>query len=172
MKDKKIEDLIKQFKPKIRYIASKLNASETDVLTEAGIVGLLDAYLSFDESRNINFSTFAYHRIYGAIIDEIRRNSWFNPRSKKLFKMYYIEEIDPSMFDGTISIEEAIIKRDENKKVKEAVEQLPVLQRAVINLVYWYNYSIRDIAKIMDLSENRISQIHKEAKDTLKEVLK
>lgn len=44
-------------------------------LEQAGIVGLVEAARSFDASRKVQFRTFAYCRIRGAIIDELRKNS-------------------------------------------------------------------------------------------------
>lgn len=50
-------------------------------LQSAGVVGLIEAAQSFDDERGVNFKTFAYPRIRGAIIDELRRNS---PLSQKM----------------------------------------------------------------------------------------
>lgn len=44
-------------------------------LEQAGMVGLVEAAKSFDPAREVQFRTFAYCRIKGAIIDELRRNS-------------------------------------------------------------------------------------------------
>jgi RNA polymerase sigma factor FliA len=44
-------------------------------LEQAGIVGLVEAAKNFDPSREVQFRTFAYCRIRGAIIDELRKNS-------------------------------------------------------------------------------------------------
>ena len=44
-------------------------------LESAGILGLVEAANNFDASRGVAFRTFAYSRIRGAIIDELRRLS-------------------------------------------------------------------------------------------------
>jgi RNA polymerase sigma factor for flagellar operon FliA len=43
-------------------------------LEAAGILGLVEAAGQFDPSRGVAFKTFAYPRIRGAILDELRRN--------------------------------------------------------------------------------------------------
>lgn len=43
-------------------------------LEAAGILGLVEAASQFDAGRGVEFRTFAYHRIRGAILDELRRN--------------------------------------------------------------------------------------------------
>lgn len=43
-------------------------------LESAGVVGLVEAAGSFDPARCVPFKTFAYPRIRGAILDELRRN--------------------------------------------------------------------------------------------------
>jgi RNA polymerase sigma factor for flagellar operon FliA len=49
-----------------------------DDMKSAGMLGLLDAANKFDQSKNIQFKTFAEHRIRGAILDEMRKLDWFS----------------------------------------------------------------------------------------------
>ncbi|MEN9775356.1 MAG: polymerase sigma factor FliA [Pseudomonadota bacterium] len=49
-------------------------------LIQVGMIGLLEASRSYDPSKGIDFEDFAYNRIRGAIIDEVRRMSTM-PRS-------------------------------------------------------------------------------------------
>ena len=50
-------------------------ATDKDNLVAAGMLGLTEAAYSFDPDRGINFKTFAYPRIRGAFVDEMRRSS-------------------------------------------------------------------------------------------------
>lgn len=43
-------------------------------LESAGVLGLVEAAGQYDPERGATFTTFAYHRIRGAILDELRRN--------------------------------------------------------------------------------------------------
>jgi RNA polymerase sigma factor for flagellar operon FliA len=49
-------------------------------LHSAGIVGLVQAAAAFDPAQGVAFRTFAYPRIRGSIVDEMRRQSPISPR--------------------------------------------------------------------------------------------
>jgi RNA polymerase sigma factor for flagellar operon FliA len=64
----------------VRKILSTLTVGlpahcDRENLEQAGIVGLVETANSFDPSRGIAFRTYAYPRIRGAIVDEMRKNS-------------------------------------------------------------------------------------------------
>jgi len=85
-RDKMIKDqLIRENIELVKIIAGRLfstykNNIEFDDLVSYGIFGLLDAIDKFDPLRNVKFETYAYIRIKGAIIDQIRLIDWV-PRS-------------------------------------------------------------------------------------------
>lgn len=58
-------------------------------LESCGIIGLIEAIDKFNPDLDIEFETFAYRRIRGAMYDEIRRANWI-PRStwQKLNSLY------------------------------------------------------------------------------------
>lgn len=49
-------------------------------LVQAGMIGLIEAANTFDDTKGAAFETWAGIRIRGAILDEVRRNDWV-PRS-------------------------------------------------------------------------------------------
>jgi RNA polymerase sigma factor for flagellar operon FliA len=74
-------DLIMQELPQVHYIASRIldrlpQHVELEDLVHAGVIGLLEAYRSFDASKNAQFKTFAKFRIKGAILDSLRALDW------------------------------------------------------------------------------------------------
>ena len=76
-----VEDLL----PLVKSIALRISVKlpdfiELDDLTQAGLIGLLNACQSYDPNQGANFQTYASIRIRGAILDELRRNDWL-PRS-------------------------------------------------------------------------------------------
>ena len=85
-RDKIIKDqLISENIELVKIIAGRLystykNNVEFDDLVSYGIFGLLDAIEKFDPLRNVKFETYAYIRVRGAIIDQIRSMDWV-PRS-------------------------------------------------------------------------------------------
>ncbi len=58
---------------------------DTENLESAGILGLVEAAGIYDPARGAAFTTFAYQRIRGAIIDEMRRNC---PLPQKMLKQW------------------------------------------------------------------------------------
>ena len=57
---------------------------ELDELVQVGMVGLIEAARSFDPTKGFVFEHFALSRVRGAILDEVRRQS-FLPRSAVAF---------------------------------------------------------------------------------------
>lgn len=67
----------------VRSIAWKFHqqlppSMDMDDLIGYGQVGLAEAARDFDTSRGVQFTTYAYYRIRGAILDGLSRMSWFN----------------------------------------------------------------------------------------------
>jgi RNA polymerase sigma factor for flagellar operon FliA len=81
------EKIIEEFLPVIKHLAYKVakgfeNDNLIDDLVSAGIIGLLEVMEKYDASRGAKLNTFAYLRIRGAMIDELRSRDWF-PRSAR-----------------------------------------------------------------------------------------
>jgi RNA polymerase sigma factor for flagellar operon FliA len=61
-------------------------------LHSVGVIGLMDAANKFDPERGNKFSTYAEHRVKGAILDELRSMDWVSrgvrDKSRKLERAY------------------------------------------------------------------------------------
>lgn len=71
------------------------------------------------------------------------------------------EEIGHELFAGEM--------RDAMAK---AIDRLPPKQKQIISLYYYEEMNLREIGEILDLSQQRVSQIRKKALDNLQEALK
>jgi len=85
--DKAREQLVIDHIPLLKHIVGRMcfdtpGSMERDDLFGFGMLGLLGAADSWDASRGLAFSTFAYPRIRGAILDELRRMD-FLPRGRR-----------------------------------------------------------------------------------------
>ena len=74
------DDQIVEFLPMVRKIAQKVAQYinpplSLEDLISAGTVGLIKAANDFDCSQKTQFKTYAYIRIKGAVLDELRKNS-------------------------------------------------------------------------------------------------
>lgn len=73
------DDLIVEHLPLVKQVVGRTLAglpetADKENLEAAGTLGLVEAAWQFNPERKVKFSTFARHRIYGALIDELRRN--------------------------------------------------------------------------------------------------
>lgn len=84
------DDLIVQYLPMVHRIVHQVAAYlqpplSHDDLVSAGAIGLVKAARDFDPTRDAEFKTYAYIRIRGAVIDELRGWSFAPPTVKKMF---------------------------------------------------------------------------------------
>jgi RNA polymerase sigma-70 factor, ECF subfamily len=91
--------------------------------------------------------------------------SWYN---KNVFTTDYQPLYDSIQSD---SVEQTVIKDEEDDQLAAAVMELPVNYREVIYLFYFEEMSIREISLVTDVKENTIKTRLKRAKELLKERL-
>jgi RNA polymerase sigma factor for flagellar operon FliA len=78
------ERILMEQLPQVRYIARRIHERlprhvPFEDLVHAGVVGLIDALGKFDQSKHVQFSSYAKFRIRGAILDSLRELDW-SPR--------------------------------------------------------------------------------------------
>jgi RNA polymerase sigma factor for flagellar operon FliA len=64
--------------------------------------------------------------------------------------------------------EESYILKEKQELLSSFIEQLPVKEKKVIRMYYYDKLTLKEIGKLMDRSESRISQLHTQALDRLK----
>jgi RNA polymerase sigma factor for flagellar operon FliA len=67
--------------PLVRAIAMRVHENlpvhvDLDDLVHAGVLGLFDAADKYDPNKQVAFSSYAKHRIKGAILDSLRQSDW------------------------------------------------------------------------------------------------
>lgn len=138
------ERVIQEFLPVIRHMAFKFqrgfeNENEIDDLMSAGILGLLEAMDKYDAGKGTRLNTFAYTRVRGAMLDELRKRDWFprsaRTKSKKL---------------------EAVTKGLETRLGRYPTEE-EVAQELKIDLEEYLNL-LKDVGNLSVLSIDEISQ--------------
>lgn len=90
-KDALDSDLIVQFLPMVHKIVQRVVTYirpplSYDDLVSAGTVGLIKASRDYDSSMQAEFKTYAYIRIRGAVLDELRNFSLLSPNAEKQIK--------------------------------------------------------------------------------------
>jgi RNA polymerase sigma factor for flagellar operon FliA len=75
------DQVILEHLPLVRVIAIRVHENlpvhvDIDDLVHAGILGLFDAVKKFNPRKQVAFSSYAKHRIKGAILDSLRQLDW------------------------------------------------------------------------------------------------
>ena len=100
-------DLVKKiaFQIKNKYILKH----DINDLIAYGVFGLIDSIDKFKPEMGYRFSTYASKRIYGSIIDELRKTDWV-PRNKRMIMKLVREEMS-LVDDNSPSTEFSIAKK-------------------------------------------------------------
>jgi RNA polymerase sigma factor for flagellar operon FliA len=77
----KRDQVVLEHLPLVKAIAVRVHENlpvhvDLDDLVHAGILGLFDAANKFDSGKQVAFSSYAKHRIKGAILDSLRQLDW------------------------------------------------------------------------------------------------
>lgn len=70
------EELIVAYRPLVFWIAGKIHVSDTELkqdIIQEGMLALINAVDKFEPEREFKFSTYAYHKIHGQIINMLER---------------------------------------------------------------------------------------------------
>ncbi len=159
--------VVNRLKPRLPHSVSE------EELFSAGMVGLLKAARSYDASRGAEFKTYAYHRIRGAMLDELRSLD-FLPRSIREKAKAEGEDAPavvslPTDEDGADGLtgENGDNRQVENAELMAALQEgitgLPEKMRVVMHLYYNEGRRMREIGEMLALTESRVSQIHSAA---------
>lgn len=79
------QTMVVEHLPLVRLVASQAKSHLPphylgEDLEQYGVLGLIDAVKRYDSSRGVPFAVYAKRRIYGAIMDNVRKQEWL-PRS-------------------------------------------------------------------------------------------
>jgi RNA polymerase sigma factor for flagellar operon FliA len=79
--EKKRDQIVLDHLPLVKAIAIRVHENlpvhiDLDDLIHAGVLGLFDAVIKYDDDKNVAFHAYAKHRIKGAILDSLRQMDW------------------------------------------------------------------------------------------------
>lgn len=214
------EKIVTAFSPVIKHVVGRFNMTYSTTmcrndLYQFGIFGLLKALDRFKLDVGVPFKAYAYKRIYGEVVDSLRKEGLIGrDKYEKIKKLeetiksltssfgrdpsadevcekmdishneYYstlsasqltytlslntkimgdegefIYRIDTLVDDDQMTPEEAVMKNDLKKSLKEVVNKLPEREKIIMALYFYEELTLADIGKVVGLSEARISQI-------------
>lgn len=203
------DEAIKSCLPLVKSLAARLRVryglyTPFEDLFAAGVVGLVEAAERFDPDRGVAFTTFAYRRIRGAILDSqraegvggadtwaaeiefsdlvkkspantnalpnpdpgTRRASWA-VASKGVVQLASIEDSDGS----ARAPDEAVDRRRQSDRLREALVALPSSERRVLELYYFEGESFSGIGARLGICKPWAFRLRTRALQRLREVL-
>jgi RNA polymerase sigma factor for flagellar operon FliA len=216
----------------VKYLAGRLAVKlpsfiGQEDLESYGVFGLLEAVEKYNPDLGASFKAYAYSRIRGAMIDEIRKLNWI-PRTmwQKIQQLNTTRErlqketgenvtcealaaamgitvaelhklagqaglLSFSSLDETVPVAEGemirwgdmiqdpespdpleVIEREEGRRLLvEAIEELPEKDRTVLALYYQEGLTLKEIGRVLEVSESRVCQLHTRALNRLRNKL-
>ena len=191
------EKLIIKHMPLVQRLARRMAMRApasiiSDDLYSAGALGLVDSVLKNRGGDGASFACYVRMRIKGAIYDELRATDWLPRRARAEQQQQKDEqkagparpvavirfddlpagpEANPATKEiGSDPLEE-LSRKQTRMSLDEALAELPRRDRLVVNLHYFRGMQIREIGRLLGVSEARISQIHHRALQRIRPLL-
>ena len=158
------ETKLQKWLPLVRSRASAFREKgvESDDLVQEGLIGLLSAIRSYDESRGASFETFAYicitNRMKSAVSSAVKRTDTIS-----------LDESQESL-DVKADPQEIVLSDDVAERwLDAAVKKLSALEAKVLKY-YLSGYSYRQIAAAVNASGKTVDNALCRAKNKLRDV--
>lgn len=200
---------LNQYLPLVKRVLGQLRHQtnilmDADDLAQIGIMGLLEALRRYGGEPDASFGSFAYKRVRGAILDELRRHDW-RPRQLRQKSHQYAQaerdlmrelgrrpteaelaaalDIDQSELQEILCAAEmaemeslqalldqgvepaqdcADAQQEQAQQVQSLLSRLPEREQRLMSLYYQHELNMKEIALVLDLTESRVCQLHKQ----------
>jgi len=193
------KELVLEHLPLVKKVANKIynripeGVVDFEELVNTGVIGLIKAIDRYDEKR-AKFSTYAYIKIRGEILDYLRKLD-FLPRSvrgkikkgevedlkEEIVSFISIEEklfsesdrftIKDTLVSSNPTPEEELILNDMKSRLADAISRLSDREKLILQLIFVEELDLKSISEILGISVSRVSQIKTAALKKLKELL-
>lgn len=179
------------------YLKVRIRDSEWGDYVQNATVGLIESIDRYEPGRGVDFRTYARHRVRGAVFNGLRHlasDSLGQARpvpEERSASLAGDPQPDPlqAFVSWTVGLgighllEVASLPDDRERRgdpyataaqdqlselLHEAIEQLPTREKLVLTMHYFQHTAFVDIASQMQLTKGRISQIHRQAIESLR----
>ena len=163
------EKIITEYAPLVKLVAGRLSMYlgynvEYEDLVSYGIFGLIDAIDQIDFNKNVKFDI---------SVDEL--DTWTG--QTKITNLVSLEDfveqgseikMDASHNSQFEQPEKVIEKAELAKMLEKAIDELTEKERSVVLFYYYEDLSLKEISKVLEVSESRVSQLHTKAIQKMK----
>ena len=160
------EDLILSYRPMVYWLAKKLKVPYNTYpdLSQEGMVALIGAVDAFDVTRNNRFSTYAYYKIRGRMINFLQRVEAKAPLP--VDEIVFVEEDTKSaLVHNDMEVSEWTID------LRQAMDTLSLREADIINALVVEGRAARDVASEVNLDISHVYRIRRKALTKLKKWL-
>jgi len=143
-----------------------------DDLTSAGTIGLIEAVERFDSSRGLKLRSYAQHRIWGAMLDFLRREDPLSRGERRRIRhsdstapvTISLDQLPAPALDHLVRVEEhAVTELTLASEVRAARRCLSTRENHVIAMLFDFGRQSRQVAADLKVNESRVSQIKQRA---------
>ena len=160
------EDLILSYRPMVYWLAKKLKVPYNTYpdLIQEGMVALIGAVDAFDVTRNNRFTTYAYYKIRGRMINFLQRVEAKAPLP--VDEIVFVEEDTKSaLVHNDMEVSEWTID------LRQAMDTLSLREADIINALVVEGRAARDVASEVNLDISHVYRIRRKALTKLKKWL-
>lgn len=140
-----------------------------DDLTGAGTIGLIEAVDRFDASRGLKFKTYAQHRIWGAMLDFLRKEDPLSRDERRRIRRSLSPDVPVTISldqlpqevanQLAVSSDRTAIELAIVGEAQTARRCLSARENRVIGLLYDLGWKNSQVAAELKVNESRVSQI-------------
>jgi RNA polymerase sigma factor for flagellar operon FliA len=179
------EQLILEHLEMVEKIAYNINLGrlpyciDREDLVQCGMIGLIEAACRYRPGK-ATFKSYAYLRIRGAMIDEVRRLRHGNSdqvRAGPKFKPPEVVSIDATIADSAETYADTVLDPRAEMDYPQYIELIGFIEhldycaRIVIEKYYWRELRLKEIGLGLGISEGRVCQIKARAHKKLRQQL-
>lgn len=154
------EKLILAYRPLVFWMAKKFTVSPSvypDIIQE-GMMALIKAVDNFDRSRKSRFSTYAFYRVRGQMINYIQRGESKAPCPVDDTTVDLRDPFSPDKIDDLISI-------------GQGMEELPEREAQIISSIFLKGRNAKDVALDQKLDVSHVYRLKRRGLSRLRAIL-
>jgi len=136
-------------------------------LKQEAILGLLKAREHYNPDKNVQFTTYATYWIKKQILDALKNNSF--PYTEEIEENTKADNLPETISDTNGgNYEPAATPISPNRNGFDFPEAMPALERTILQLAYGEGKTLKEIACILQMSVERVTQQKRKALRRLK----